>query len=69
MKIRRVARLSGQAVLEYAVLISLVAAAFIAMSLYVKRAVQGKLYAMEDAVTGKQVHAPVIDPWVGIVNW
>ena len=43
----------GQSILEYAVLLAIVSAAFIAMSFYVKRAVQGKIYAMEGLVTGK----------------
>lgn len=38
---------TGQVVLEYALLVAVVAAAFIAMSFYVKRAVQGSITMIE----------------------
>ena len=44
----------GQSILEYAILIAIVSAAFIAMAMYVRRAVQGKLYKIEDQAIGKQ---------------
>lgn len=43
----------GQSVLEYAIVLALVSAACIAMSLYVRRAVQGKLFKIEERVTAK----------------
>ncbi len=52
----------GQAVLEYAILLSLVSAAFLAMSVYVRRAVQGKIYDMEETVSGKQIRPPRVSP-------
>jgi uncharacterized protein (UPF0333 family) len=48
----------GQAILEYAVLLAIVAAAFMAMSYYAKTAVQGKIYAMEGMVTAKGNQTP-----------
>ncbi len=45
----------GQSVLEYAILLAIVAAAFITMSIYVRRAIQGQLYSLEDKVTAKAV--------------
>ena len=44
----------GQSVLEYAILIAIVSAAFISMAMYVRRAVQGKLYKIEDQAIGRQ---------------
>jgi Flp pilus assembly pilin Flp len=41
----------GQSVLEYAILVSIVAAAVMAMTLYVRRAIQGKLYQMDERIT------------------
>lgn len=38
---------AGQVVLEYALLVAVVAAAFIAMSFYIKRAVQGSITMIE----------------------
>lgn len=52
-------RCFGQVVLEYAVLIAIVAAAFIAMSLYIKRAVQGSITSIETrAILPKAGHEP-----------
>jgi hypothetical protein len=52
-KTKRIGSMRGQAILEYAVLLAIVAAAFVAMSFYVKRAVQGKIYCMERLTTAK----------------
>ncbi len=60
MDMKTRSRRSGQAVLEYAIIVSIVAGAFAAMAFYVKRAVQGSLYSMEEAVTGTQTHPPRI---------
>lgn len=45
----------GQTIIEYALLISVVAAVFTAMQLYVNRAVQGRLKAVET-----QLNEPVV---------
>ncbi len=37
----------GQSVIEYAVLVAIVAAAFIAMSVYINRAVNSRLHDLE----------------------
>ena len=37
----------GQSVLEYAIIVAVVSAAFLAMSMYLRRAVQGTLYRIE----------------------
>ena len=53
-KTRRAVRgLRGQSVLEYSILVAIVAAAFIAMSMYVRRAVQGRIYSFDDMITAK----------------
>jgi Flp pilus assembly pilin Flp len=44
----------GQSVLEYAILIAIISAAFAAMAMYVRRAVQGKLYKIEEQAIGRQ---------------
>ncbi len=46
-------RIRGQSVLEYSILVAIVAAAFIAMSMYVRRAVQGRIYAFDDQIVAK----------------
>ncbi|MDD2866324.1 MAG: hypothetical protein WC409_06305 [Candidatus Omnitrophota bacterium] len=43
----------AQSFLEYSILIAVVAAAFVAMAMYVRQAVQGKIYRLEDSVTAK----------------
>jgi Flp pilus assembly pilin Flp len=43
----------GQSVLEYALLVALVGAAFIAMATYVRRSIQGGLYQIDGQVTAK----------------
>lgn len=51
---------SGQVVLEYAILVAVVAAAFITMSFYIKRAVQGSISMIESkGVVAKANSAPV----------
>ena len=39
---------NGQSVFEYAILLAIVSGAFLSMSIYVKRAVQGQLYKLEE---------------------
>ena len=48
-------RCTGQSVLEYAVLIGVVAAALVAMQLYVRRSIQANLKALEDQVNAEAV--------------
>ena len=48
----------GQSVLEYAILLAIVSAAFITMAMYVRRAVQGSLYKIEDRITAKTATSP-----------
>jgi Flp pilus assembly pilin Flp len=43
----------AQSFLEYSILIAVVAAAFVAMAMYVRQAVQGRIYRLEDSVTAK----------------
>ncbi len=47
----RVINREGQSIIEYALLISIVAAAIAAMSLYVQRAVQANVKAIESKVS------------------
>ena len=54
----------GQSVLEYALLIAIVSAAFVTMAVYVKRAVQGSLYQIEDRVTAKTQSTPTATVYV-----
>lgn len=51
---------NGQSVMEYAILIAIISAAFFAMAMYVRRAVQGKLYKIEEQVVGRQNQTRVI---------
>lgn len=44
---------AGQSVLEYAMLLAIISAAFITMTLYVRRAIQGQLYQIEEKSTAK----------------
>ncbi len=44
---------SGQAILEYAVFIAVVAAALTTMSLYVRRAIQANLKGVEDQINAE----------------
>jgi Flp pilus assembly pilin Flp len=46
-------RRCGQSVLEYSILVAIVAAAFLAMNTYVRRAVQGRITAFDDEISGK----------------
>ncbi len=43
----------GQSILEYGILLVVVSTALMMMTLYVRRAVQGKLYAIDDMITPK----------------
>lgn len=53
-KLRDILRKSrGQSLLEYSIVVAVVAAAFVAMAMYVQRAIQGKIFRMEDSVTAK----------------
>jgi len=45
----------GQSIIEYALLISIIAAAFIAMQTYMMRSVQGRLKQVED-----EINQPVV---------
>lgn len=54
----------GQSVLEYAILLGIVSAAFVTMTMYVRRAVQGSLYQIEDRITAKTQSAPVATVYV-----
>ncbi|OIO36836.1 MAG: hypothetical protein AUJ74_00990 [Candidatus Omnitrophica bacterium CG1_02_44_16] len=44
---------AGQSVLEYAMLLAIVSAAFITMAVYVRRAMQGQLYQIEKRTVAK----------------
>ena len=44
----------GQSVLEYAILVSVVSAALVAMHTYVQRAVQANLKAIEDGLNAQE---------------
>lgn len=44
---------SGQAILEYAVFIAVIAAALTTMSVYVRRAIQANLKGVEDQINGE----------------
>ncbi|MFH0940752.1 MAG: hypothetical protein V1840_02725 [Candidatus Omnitrophota bacterium] len=44
---------AGQSVLEYAILLAIVSAAFITMTVYVRRAIQGQLYQIEEKIAAK----------------
>jgi len=55
-------RRCGQSVLEYSILVAIVAAAFLAMSTYVRRAVQGRIYAFDDQISPKP---NITSTWVG----
>ena len=43
----------GQSILEYGILLVVVSTALMMMTLYVRRAVQGKLYSIDDMITPK----------------
>lgn len=53
----------GQSILEYAVLISLVAAALMAMAFYVRRAVQGKINLIDEQLVAKSNQTPTVFTW------
>ncbi|MFH0876832.1 MAG: hypothetical protein V1863_01230 [Candidatus Omnitrophota bacterium] len=54
----------GQQVMEYAVLIAIVSAACLTMAMYIRRAVQGKLYTIEAQVASKANETPTPGFWV-----
>lgn len=49
----RLLRARGQATLEYAVFIGVVAAALVAMQLYLRRSIQANLKALEDQINAQ----------------
>jgi hypothetical protein len=54
----------GQSILEYAILLSVVAAALTVMAFYVKRAVQGKINLIDDQLVAKTNQSPAASgPW------
>jgi Flp pilus assembly pilin Flp len=55
---------SGQSVLEYAILIAFISAAFLTMAIYVRRAVQGGLSMIGDRVEAKGNVIIQTNPWV-----
>ncbi len=57
----------GQSILEYAILLAIVSAAFLAMSLYVRRAVQGQIYTMEGLTTARSNQT--FNPFVIFPGW
>ncbi len=48
----------GQCILEYAIIVAVVSAAFLAMALYVRRAVQGRALEIGDKVSPRITGAP-----------
>lgn len=48
---RKLSRKSGQSIIEYAVLLAVVATAVVAMYTYLNRTVQGRLKVIESAVS------------------
>ena len=52
----------GQSVLEYALLLAIVSAAFMAMGLYMRRSVMGSLYKIDEQVAGKPEQDPILPP-------
>ena len=59
-QVRRDRTSLGQSILEYAVLLSVVAAALIAMSFYIKRAVQGRINAIDEQIVAKANQSPTV---------
>ncbi len=57
----------GQSVLEYAILLAIVSAAFITMTVYVKRAIQGQLYQLEEKTSAKMKSPPAPTPPVIVI--
>lgn len=57
-------RKRGQQIMEYAVLIAIVSAACLTMAMYLRRAVQGKLYKIEEQVASKANETPTPGFWV-----
>jgi len=48
--LRNLVKKNGQSIIEYAILITVISAAFIAMQTYMMRAVQGRLKQVEDEI-------------------
>lgn len=59
-------RQRAQSLLEYSILITVVAAAFTAMAYYVRQAVQGKISNMDDSVVARRNHSASVPPvpWI-----
>jgi Flp pilus assembly pilin Flp len=55
--------LRGQSILEYSILVAMVAAAFVAMSMYVQRATQGRVTQIDEAITPKPKQATTYTGW------
>ncbi len=53
MKLGKITTRRGQSVLEYALIISVVAAALMAMNVYVQRSVQANLKLVEDQINAE----------------
>jgi Flp pilus assembly pilin Flp len=61
---------TGQTVLEYALLLAIVSAAFMTMSVYVRRTVQGQLYKIDQRVAAKDVTPPAgLTPPAPCYSW
>lgn len=54
----------GQSVLEYSIIVAIVSAAFLAMSMYISRAVSGTLLKIEGKVV-PQKKVPGVSGWGG----
>jgi Flp pilus assembly pilin Flp len=61
-------RKKAQSTLEYAVIIAVAAAALIAMSVYMKRSVQGKLRANTDELSGGNAYSPQATTSISTTN-
>ena len=55
---QRLSALGGQSTVEYAVFVAVVAAAFLAMQLYVRRSIQANLKVLEDQINAEAVQQP-----------
>lgn len=50
----------GQSILEYAILLSVVAAALVTMGFYIKRAVQGRINLIDEQLVARPNQTPTI---------
>jgi hypothetical protein len=57
-KVKKILGSVGQSVLEYSILLAIVSAAFLLMTLYVKRAVQGGLNRIDNQIAYKMANRP-----------